>query len=358
MAYTRLLILNPEYTKMNKEYVLNLMTDLLKIPSPSGYTKAATERMKQEFDRLGVQWTQTNKGAVYATLKGKNDTKHRVISAHVDTLGAMVRDIKPNGRLHIIQIGGFPFNNIEGENVTIHTADGKTYTGTAMPVKASVHIYGDQVGSTERTNDNFEIRIDADTSSREETEALGIMTGDFISFDTRTVILDNGYLKSRFLDDKACIALTLGVLKDLIDRKIQPAYTTHFFMANFEELGHGVYGMPKETFEIVAIDIGTVGENRNGDEKAVTIVARDSRTPYEFELRNKLRNLAVKNKINYRVDVHIRYGSDGSMQALQGNDINFSCIGPGVDATHHYERCHYDALENSMKLLHAYLLAE
>ncbi len=345
---------------MDKNYVLGLMKDLLAIPSPGGFTADVINRMKQEFDDLGIAWKQTNKGAIYATLKGrKQDAGHRVISTHVDTLGAMVRNIKDNGRLQIVQIGGFPLNNIEGENVQVHTAEGKIHTGTGLPVKSSVHIYGSDVtGSTERSIDNFEIRLDADTRSLRETEALGIRTGDFISFEPRTVICDTGYIKSRFLDDKACVALAMGVLKDFLEQGRQPAYTSHFFISDYEEIGHGIYGMPPETFEVLALDIGPVGEQRASDEKAVTIAARDSRTPYPFEFRNKLRKLAEANGVNYRIDVHIFYGSDASMQSLQGNDINFACFGPGVDGTHHYERCHYEALENSMKLLNAYLLSE
>ncbi|WP_029408930.1 M42 family metallopeptidase [Treponema pedis] len=338
-------------------YAVELSKELLQIHSPGGYTVNAIDRLKKEFDSLGIKYTETNKGAIYGTIEGKNTEKHRVVSAHADTLGAMVRQIKPNGCLKLAPIGGIAFNSIEGETLYIITRTGKIITGTGLPEKASVHIF-ENIEKEERNGETFEVRLDADTSSKEETLKLGINVGDFVAFEPRTVETPEGYIKSRHLDDKACIGMMFAVCKYLKEKNEKPAYTTHFFISNYEEIGHGFYGIPKECFEVLAVDIGTVGGLQNSDEHAVTIIAKDSRTPYDFGFRHRLEELAIKNGINYRTDVMFRYGSDASMYVLQGFDINFACAGPGVSATHHYERTHLDAFKATIDLIYAYTMEE
>lgn len=337
------------------DYVKNLMLEILNLPSPSGDTAEGINRLHKEFEALDIPVTVTNKGAIMGTILGENDEEHRMVTAHIDTLGAMVKEIKSNGRLRLSNIGGIAWGSIEGENVIIKTMKGQKYTGVVLPEKASVHVHSDEARETLRTEENIEVRIDEETYTKEDTLKLGIRVGDFVSVDPRPVFMENGYIKSRHLDDKACVAVLFGVCKYLMNNNIKPKNTIHFFISNYEELGHGVSSIPVKTIEMLALDIGTVGEGHTSDEHAVTICAKDSRTPYDFEFRKRLVELAEARDINYRVDVHFRYGSDASISALQGADVNFACIGPGVDATHHYERTHMDAILNNIKLVIEYV---
>lgn len=338
-------------------YAIDFAKEILQIKSPGGFTIDAINRIKRDFISLGIEVKETNKGAIYGTIEGKNTEKHRLVSAHTDTLGAMVKQITPKGTVRLAAIGGIAFNSIEGETLYIITRTGKIYTGTGLPEKASVHIF-DNIDMEHRSSDTFEVRIDANTSSKEDTLKLGINVGDFVAFEPRTIETPEGYIKSRFLDDKACVGMLLAMCKLLKEKNEKPAYTTHFFISNYEEIGHGSYGIPKETFEMLAVDIGTVGGNQNSDEHAVTIMAKDSRTPYDYTFRHRLEELSIKNGINYRTDVMYRYGSDASMYVLQGFDVNFACIGQGVNATHHYERTHIDAFQATIDLLYAYIMQE
>lgn len=337
------------------KYVKDLMLESLSIPSPGGDTSIAIERLKREFDALGIPVSTTKKGAIMGTITGENDEDQKLITAHIDTLGGMVKEIKQSGRLKLSNIGGFAWNAYEGENLIIKTMKGLEYTGVLLPEKASIHVHSDVVRETLRTEENMEVRIDEDVYTKEDTLRLGIRVGDFVSFDPRPVITNNGYVKARYLDDKACVAVLFGVCKYLKDNNIKPKNTTHFFISNYEEIGHGVSGIPEKTTEMLALDIGTVGDGHTSDEHAVTIVAKDSRTPYDFGFRKKLVELAEDAGINYRVDVHYRYGSDASISVLQGVDANFACIGLGVDATHHYERTHMDGILNNIKLVIEYV---
>lgn len=337
------------------KYVKDIMSECLSMHSPGGDTAGAVERLRREFETLGIPVTTTKKGAIMGTIIGENNEEQKMITAHIDTLGGMVKQIKPNGRLRLTNIGGFAWGAYEGENVSIKTIKGKEYTGTLLPDKASVHVHSDIVRETLRTEDNMEVRIDEDVCSKEDTLALGIGVGDFVSFNPRTVFTDNGFIKSRYLDDKACVAIMFGVCKYIKDNNIKLKNTTHFFISNYEEIGHGVSGIPEKTTELLALDIGTVGIGQTSDEHSVTICAKDSRTPYDFGFRKKLVELSEANGIAYKVDVHYRYGSDASISVLQGADVNFACIGPGVDATHHYERTHMDAIINNIKLIIAYI---
>jgi Cellulase M and related proteins len=341
---------------IDMNYVKDFMIEILNIPGCGGCTDVATERIKKEFDSFGIKTWLTKKGALVGTMEGECDDEQKLVSAHIDTLGAVVKDIKPNGRLKVTNVGGFAWQSVEGENVTIQTFDGREYTGTLLPEKASIHVHSDEVRELARTEETMEVRIDEDVHTKEDTEKLGIHTGDYVLFDPRAAITKSGYIKSRYLDDKACVAAMFGVIKYLKDNNIKPKYTTHFYISNYEEIGHGVTVIPEKVSEFLALDIGTVGAGHTSDEHCVTILAKDSRTPYDFKFRKKLVEIAEKNGIGYKVDVHFRYGSDASTSILQGFDVNYACIGMGVDATHHYERTHLDGVKNNVKLLAMYLL--
>ena len=339
------------------KYTLKKTVELLAIPSPVGYTHMAIEWVRKELESLGIKkYNITKKGALIAYVKGKDSNYKKMISAHVDTLGAVVKKVKKNGRLEITNVGGFAWGSVEGEHVTIHTLSEKTYTGTILPIKASVHVYGDVAREMPRTEETMEIRIDEDVKTDQDVFKLGILQGDFVSLDPRTRVLENGYIKSRYLDDKLCVAQILAYLKYLKDNKLKPKTDLYIYFSNFEEIGHGVSVFPEDLDEFIAVDIGLVaGEDAHGDEKKVNIIAKDSRSPYDYTLRKKLQEAADKNKIQYTIGVHNRYGSDATTAILQGFDFKYACIGPNVDATHHYERCHNDGIVETIKLLIAYL---
>lgn len=337
------------------KYVIDNMVKYLNIPSPSGNTNAAIAEAIKQFQSMGIKTTTTKKGAVIATIEGENTEEHRTISAHIDTIGVMVKGIKPNGRLKIVKVAGGTWTTYEGANVFVETMSGKKYRGTILPVCASTHIYTNLAREASRTDENMEIRLDEFVKSKEDVLNLGIRTGDYVHTDPLTEITENGFVKTRYIDNKAAVAMIFGICKYLKDNNIKPKYTTNFFISTYEEVGHGVSAVPEKTTEFVAIDIGTVGGEQESDEFSVSISAKDKGTPYDYELRKRLVQISEKNNIDYKVDVYISYNSDASQAVRAGADFRFACIGPGVDASHHYERTHIKAIENTMKLLISYI---
>ncbi len=334
------------------------MEKLFNIPSPSGFTGKIEEYIEKFLKENSVPYEITNKSAIVATLRGKNDQEHRTLSAHLDTLGAMVKEVKSSGRIKFDPIGGYMMHSVEGEDCWIHTQDEKIYTGTILTTKPSVHIHGD-AKKIERNVENMEIVIDEKVSSKEDVLKLGINVGDFIALDPRTKITKSGFIKSRHIDDKAGVAILLGTIKHLVSKKIIPEYTTHFFFSNYEEVGHGASArIPEKTKEFLAIDMGTPGDGQTSTEFDVTICAKDSTGPYDFSFRKKLIDLGNTHKIPYQVDIFPFYGSDASAALRSGNDFKAGLIGPGVFASHGYERTHQDAIENTLKLVLAYLVSE
>lgn len=327
------------------------LVDLLNIPSPTGNSKTAVEYVENLFKDLDIRTRITTKGALIATIPGKDDSKSITLSAHVDTLGAMVKEIKGNGRLKITQLGGYVMNTVEGEHVVIETNDGTKYTGTMMITKASSHVHGEETKSTERNTNNMEIRIDENVNSTEGVEKLGIQVGDFISFDPRVKVTNSGYIKSRHLDDKAGVISVIGMARFLVENKITPAYTTNFFISTYEEVGHGASAsIPQNTFEFIAVDMAAPGDGQTSDEFSVTICAKDSSGPYDLDVKRRLVNLCKENNINYKIDIYPYYGSDGSAALRSGYDFKVGLIGPGVDASHSFERTHKDAIVETIKL--------
>jgi putative aminopeptidase FrvX len=270
-----------------------------------------------------------------------------------------VTQIKPNGRLVFDRIGGYPLFAINGEYCWIKTADGRTHTGTALLVKASVHVHREPVRDKEWKSDEMEIRLDAPTASVAETRALGIEVGDFIAWDPRAVVTDTGYIKSRHLDDKAGVAVMLAALRTLAESGLTPTQRTTFHFSNFEEVGHGAAaGIPGDVTELIAVDMGALGAGLQGNEHAVSICAKDSGGPYDLGIRRRLVALAQAHGVPYKVDIYPFYGSDAEAALRAGGDYRIGLMGPGVDASHSFERTHRDALEASTKLLLAYLLSE
>lgn len=297
------------------------------------------------------------KGGLLVTLKGKDDRKHRMLTAHVDTLGAMVKEIKNNGRLRLDLIGGFTWNSIEGEYCQIETSSGKVYTGTILMHQQSVHVYKD-AGKAERNQQNIEVRIDEKVHTADEVRALGIEVGDFVSFDPRVEITESGYIKSRHLDDKASVGTLLMLIKHLVENQIELPYTTHFLISNNEEIGYGGNSnITEETVEYLAVDMGAMGDGQSTDEYTVSICVKDASGPYNYKLRKHLVQLAEKNQIDYKLDIYPYYGSDASAAIRSGHDIIHGLIGPGIDSSHAYERTHISSIENTEKLLYHYVLS-
>lgn len=350
---------NGRFPVVDGDYMLEQTAMLCRIPSPTGYTRAAIDHVAAELDQFGISARQTVKGALVAAIAGGDpDLGARTLSAHVDTLGAMVKEIKDDGRLKLTRIGGYDWSTIEGEYCTVHTAEGGEVTGTILTTKASGHVFGDELVDLKRDHKSTEIRLDEQVRTADDARALGIEVGDFVSFDPRTTITASGFIKSRHLDDKACVAILLGVAKALHESGRTPVAPSFLFISNFEEVGHGSSaGLPEGTVEMIAVDMAAVGKGQTSDEFATTVCVKDSSGPYDHELSRRLIGLARANDIDCRVDIYPNYASDVSQALRAGWDVRGGLVGPGVDASHSFERLHRISLEETARLLLAYLLA-
>ena len=340
------------------EQLLKYLTRLLSTSSPTGYTNKIINYVNDEIKSLGYKTFITNKGGLMVTVEGKDDSKHRMITAHLDTLGAMVRAIKPSGRLKIDLVGGFTYNSIEGENCTVHVnSNGKKITGTILMHQTSVHVYNN-AATAERNQDNIEVRLDEKVTSGEETKALGIEVGDFISFDPRVLITESGFVKSRHLDDKVSAAIMINQLKKIKENNIELPYTTHFYFSNNEEIGYGANSnIPSEVVEYLAVDMGAMGDDQQTDEYTVSICVKDSSGPYNYDFKNHLIKLCKENNIGYKLDIYPRYGSDASAAMRSGADVKHALFGAGIESSHSYERTHIDSINATERLLEVYLIS-
>ena len=335
------------------DYILEQAKNLLAIDSPSGYTAEVTAYLLEEYKRLGYKARLTGKGGVLADLGGEGEAI--LLAAHVDTLGGMVAEVKGDGRLRITNIGGMNANNAEAENVRIRTYDGACYDGTLQLIDASIHVNG-KYSDTARSWDTVEVVIDEPVSSKEDVEKLGIMTGNFVCFDPRTTITSSGYIKSRFLDDKLSAAILMGYAKYLKDESVTPERRVYAHFTIYEEVGHGgSASVPEGVTEAWSVDMGCVGEGLQCTEREVSICAKDSGGPYNYDILCRLVELAKEHGIGYAVDVYPHYGSDVETTLKAGHDVRHALIGPGVYASHGYERSHRDGAENTFRLIQAYI---
>ncbi|WP_096190373.1 M42 family metallopeptidase [Evansella halocellulosilytica] len=344
------------YPKTNETIVL--IKDLVSIPSPSGNTNEVIHYVEKFLTGLNVETRRNRKGGLIATLPGQDQTQHRMLTAHVDTLGAIVKEIKSSGRLKLDLIGGFRYNSIEGEYCEIETSAGDKFSGTILMHQTSVHVYKD-AGKADRNQSNMEVRVDEKVHNADDVRALGIEVGDFVSFDPRVQVLPNGFIKSRHLDDKASVGILLQLIKQIKNENLQLPYTTHFLISNNEEIGYGGNSnITPETVEYLAVDMGAIGDGQSTDEYTVSICAKDASGPYHYGLRKKLVELAKQNDVSYKIDIYPYYGSDASAAIRSGNDIIHGLVGPGIDSSHAFERTHAHSIENTSKLLYHYVQSE
>lgn len=345
--------------EINVTEMVGFLTELLNTPSPTGFTEGAISLCEDVLVTLpDINLARTRKGALVGTLPGEGEGPWRALTAHVDTLGAMVKEIKSNGRLKLSKLGGFAWNTVEGEGLTIFTRNAGPVRGSLLINKPSAHVYGQDVSKTERNDDNMEVRLDARTSSSDETHSLGIGVGDFVTFDPR-VEVTHGFIRSRHLDDKACVACMIYAAKALSAAGLKPRRTTVIHISNYEEVGHGAAaGIPPQVSELISVDMAAVGDGQASDEFHATLCVKDSGGPYHHGLNQRLRELAEAYQIPHQIDIYPYYGSDGEAFWRAGGDVALALIGPGVDASHNYERTHTEALVATAKWCLAYMLAE
>lgn len=342
---------------MQQKYIekaIQYAQELLAIPSPSGYTIEASKYLMQTLQQMGYQPIQTKKGAVQVYLGGVGENGV-MLASHVDTLGAMVRAIKSSGRLRVSPIGGLNASNTETENVIVRTRQGKTYHGTLQLENASVHVNA-KLKDTQRTWDTVEVVLDEMVKNQEQVKKLGIGAGDFVFINPRTTITSSGYIKSRFLDDKLSAAILLAFAYYLKQENLTPKHPLYLNFTTYEEVGHGgAADLPNNIAEFISVDMGCVGDDLGCDEMMVSICAMDSNGPSDYQIVSKMVEVACQNKIAHSVDVYPYYGSDADVALKSGAPIRHCVIGPGVYASHGYERSHIKGVEATLQLLAGYI---
>ncbi len=345
--------------EIDREYLIKTLLDLLNTPSPTGDTDWAVSFVEQELEVFGIHAGRTFKGALVANMPGLMNDRPRALTAHVDTLGAMVAQIKPNGRLRLSAIGGLMWPSIESEGVTVMTKSGRGISGSIVLANGAAHV-NKEASKTPRDADSLEVRVDELTTNADETRRLGIEVGDFVYIDPRPVFNStSGFLRSRFLDDKACVAALLAALKAISDAGVTPLQRTTVLISNFEEVGHGgADGLPDDLAELVVLDMAVVGDGQQGSEYSCSICVKDGGGPYSRRLTDKLRAIAEKAGVDLKPDLYPYYASDGTQYWRAGGRAEVALIGPGVDTSHAYERTHVDAIVGTATLIAEYLIEE
>ena len=341
--------------KQYTDFAVEKTCALLTIPSPSGCTERAISWLEEEFTALGCEHWRGVKGGLIVDFGGRDDANALLLESHCDTLGGMVAQIKPNGRLRLTNIGGMNANNAEAENAVLLARNGREYEGTLQLIDASIHVNGDY-NDTKRSWDSVEFVLDEDVNCPEDVRALGIGVGDYVCFDPRTRVTASGYIKSRYLDDKLSVGMLLALAKYLKDEGITLPRRTYAHITVYEEVGHGgCASVPAGVTEALVVDMGCVGEGLDCTERMVSICAKDSSGPFCREIVLKLIDAAERSGAKYAVDVYPHYSSDVATTLRAGSDVKHGLIGAGVYASHGYERSHRDGVENTLKLLISYL---
>ena len=341
--------------KMNEQILADYAQQLLGIDSPTGFTRHAIAWIEEQVQALGYTCYRNAKGNLIVEIEGPADQPVVAVSAHTDTLGLMVRAIKKDGKLAFTRLGGPCLPTLDGEYCRIITRQGKVYTGTILSTAPAVHVYK-EASSQERSEEMMEVRIDELVRNEADVRQLGIQAGDIIAIDPKTTITPSGFIKSRFLDDKISAAIFLTLLKALKDENVTLPQKAYFLFSTYEEVGHGASWIPGDVTELLAVDMGCIGTDLSCTETDVSICAKDSGGPYDYQMTSRLIELAQAHQLPYAVDIYPFYGSDCGAALKGGNDIRGALIGPGVHASHGMERTHMQGVSAAYTLLAAYLI--
>jgi putative aminopeptidase FrvX len=339
----------------DKDLFLRIAKAVFNCDSPTGFTKNASKIVEGFLDEFGYDYKELNNGAVEVFVKGRDNSKLVATSAHLDTLGLMVRSIKNNGALALTMLGSPVTASLDGEYCNIYTRDGKVYRGTIQSTSPAIHVYEDAKTKL-RSIENLEVRIDEKVKNKEDVEKLGIQNGDIVCYDPKFEVTESGFLKTRFIDDKASVVILLMLLKYLKDNNETFKYDTKIYFVVYEEVGHGAAMVDKNISEFVTLDMGCVGLDLAGSEYAVSICAKDSTGPYDYDVTTRLINLAKENGLNYTVDIFPNYVSDIGVARKAGVDFKGGLFGTGVSASHGMERTHLEGIINTLKLTYLYFV--
>lgn len=343
--------------KINAEkyraYYFDVVSRLLNTPSPTGYTREIMPLVQEIAGENGCSFRLTRKGCAVLTYPGADHTAPLGACAHCDTLGLMVRSISADGGLCFTKVGGPQLPTLDGEYCTVITRDGRKYTGTILSKSPASHVFEDAATRT-RDADNMYVRLDEVVKTAADVRALGIENGDYICYDPKTTVTPSGFLKSRFIDDKASVAALLTVTHILHEEKITPPHDLAILVTMYEEVGHGAGYVPEGITAMLGVDMGCVGLDLSCTEHDVSICVKDSGGPYDYDLTGRLASLAQENGLSYALDVYPFYGSDVGAMWRAGNDIPGALIGTGVHASHGMERTHWDGILNTLKLILLY----
>ncbi len=343
--------------EIDHDYLQAQLARLLQIPSPTGYTDSIVRYVCEELDRLGLAYDLTRRGAIRGLLPGSSSRSARAIVSHVDTLGAQVKALKPNGRLELVPIGTWSARFAEGARTTVFTDSG-AYRGTILPLKSSGHVYGDEVDNQPVGWEQIELRIDALARTKAELERLGIEIGDIVAVDPQPEFLDNGFIVSRHLDNKAGVAVMLAAIRAMCQAP-PPPVDVYWLYTIAEEVGHGAASiLLPDIASMVAVDNGTAATGQNSAEFGVTICMSDQTGPFDYHLTRKLAALCAENDIRYQKDVFRHYRSDSASAIEAGADVRTALVTFGVDSSHGYERIHLHALRSLAELLTCYAMSD
>jgi len=348
-------LIDPE---LDQDFLQEVLLELLRIPSPSGRTDVIMQFVGERLEEIGVSFEVTRRGVMIADLPGNGGGQlRRAVVVHTDTIGCMVRELKPNGRLSVVPIGTHSARFSEGTRVTIFTDDiDRSFTGTILPTKASGHAFGDAIDEHPIGWDHVEVRVDEKVRDDRDLRALGIKVGDFVAQVAFPIITRSGFVTSRHLDDKAGVAAALTAVKALVEQECPLEVSARLLITISEEVGHGASsGITNDVAELLSVDAAVVAPGQTTKETAVTVAMQDLHGPFDYHLTRRLCALAERAGVQHTRDVFRYYRSDVAAALEAGAETRAALIGFGVDATHGHERTHLDSIMATARLLGLYL---
>jgi endoglucanase len=292
--------------------------------------------MKKYLKPYVDEITEDKLGNLIAFKKGKKDAPTVMVTAHMDEVGLMIKNIKKKGFLQFTKIGGLDDRILVAQNVVVHTDKGPLH---GVVGSKPVHIQKEE--ERRKVMEADKLFIDIGAKNKEEAEKMGVQVGDVASFDTKFVQLGNGAVLGKAFDDRVGCAMLVEVLRKL------PKVDCNLYVVGTIQEEVGLRGATIAAFQIkpdlgIAVDASVAGDMpgveegeapaKMGDGPVVTVA--DAGLIAHPKVLRLIVDCAKQSKISYQLETGVRGATDAARIALSRDGVPSGVVSVPVRYIH------------------------
>ena len=302
---------------------LNLIRELSLAFGPSGCEDAVRDIIIEQIKGDCDAYTVDKAGNLIGVIRGRGldydreNPRRIMLSAHMDEVGFMIRDITEEGYLKFGLVGGMDPRVLCGRHVIV--GDKQKLHG----VIASKAIHLQSAEERTKATPVKSMYIDIGAKDREEAKKH-VSVGDYATFDSDFVTFgkDGCMMKGKALDDRAGCALLIEIMRNLHREPCNLPFDVCFAFTCCEEVGISganvaAFGIQPDTaiiLEATAVnDLPGAGRNAVSKQgEGGTLTLADRGTIYDMGFIDFARQTAEQNGLKCQIKQTVTGGTDAA----------------------------------------------